>query len=86
MNDPQRFDPYKLARARAVARRDFLIHLALFVPSAVLLLLFNLFDQTEIWWSLYVVLPWLLGVLLHGLSLTRPLARLARFFDASRLS
>lgn len=84
MNNSSRFDEYKIARARAVARRDFAIHLAIFVVSAVLLVGLNLLDDSGVWWSAWLVLVWGLGVALHGLSLTRPLARLARFFDASR--
>lgn len=84
MDDSGRFDEHKRARARAVARRDFAIHLAIFLVSAVALVGLNLLDASGVWWSLWLILVWALGVALHGLSLTRPLARLARFFDASR--
>lgn len=67
--------------AQARARRDFLIHLVLFVPGAGLLILLVLWSDgpaTAIRWLLGL---WLLGLALHGLSLLHPLKRLSRLLD-----
>jgi len=78
-------NPYKEAEVRARAVRDFLIHLALFLPSAVLLVLLELLGGSGGVWLIVTVLLWGLGVLLHGVSLLNPIQRLSRLWDEERL-
>ncbi|MEA5445147.1 2TM domain-containing protein [Gammaproteobacteria bacterium AB-CW1] len=78
-------NPYKQAEVRARALRDFLIHLLIFVPSAGLLLLFQWLAGESQTWINWLLLFWLFGLGLHGISLLNPFARVMRLLDEDRL-
>lgn len=78
-------NPYKAAEARARAVRDFRIHLALFIPIGLALVLLDTFTTPATSWVSWLVAVWAFGVLLHGLSLLNPIQRLSRFWDKDRL-
>lgn len=74
-------NPYREARARARARRDFLIHVLLFVAGLVLIgglaMLTGAFSAGL---AGFLAL-WLLGLAIHGLSLLHPLRQLSHLID-----
>jgi hypothetical protein len=55
------------ARAGAGAKFAFYIHLAAYLTVNALLLLINAFTTPLLWWSLWVVLGWGFGLLIHAL-------------------
>lgn len=74
-------NPYREARALARARRDFLIHVLLFVAGLALVLgLAALTGDFSLGLAGFLVL-WLVGLATHGLSLLHPLRKLSRLID-----
>lgn len=76
-----RRNPYRDAMARARARRDFLIHLLLFVLGLLFLALLSLLLGSPGPGTVMLFVIWFAGLGLHGLSLTHPLRRLSRWLD-----
>ncbi|MCP1728026.1 hypothetical protein J2T60_002026 [Natronospira proteinivora] len=84
VGDPHK-NPYKQAEIHARTVRDFLIHLAIFLPSAGVLLLIALVSSPMLLWLLILVGIWGLGFLLHALALLHPFQHLSRLWDEDRL-
>lgn len=74
-------NPYKRAEVRLRARRDFLIHLGIFLFAAPLLLLLDWLADPARLVSCWLILAWIFGLALHALSLFEPLKRLIRLLD-----
>lgn len=74
-------NPYKRAEVRLRARRDFLIHLGIFLFAAPFLLLLDWLADPARLVSGWLILVWILGLVLHALSLFEPLKRLIRLLD-----
>lgn len=74
-------NPYREARAMARARRDFLIHVLLFVAGLVLAACLAALTGDFSTGLVGVFALWLSGLAVHGLSLLRPFRRLSRLID-----
>lgn len=74
-------NPYRAARAKARARRDFFIHVLFFIAGAALVAgLALLTGEFSVGLAGFLTV-WMLGLAIHGLSLLRPLRRLSRLLD-----
>lgn len=74
-------NPYREARALARARRDFFIHVLVFVAGVVLVVGLAALTGDFSAALAGLLALWLLGLALHGLSLLHPLRRLSRLLD-----
>ncbi|MDQ2070244.1 2TM domain-containing protein [Natronospira bacteriovora] len=74
-------NPYRQAEARRRGRRDFYIHLGLFLLTVPAVLLMDWLIQSDRMPSLWLALLWAIGLALHAFSLLEPLRRLARLLD-----
>jgi hypothetical protein len=75
-----------IARMRIEEIKTFYVHCGIYVAVNLVLIAINVINQDEVWWSLWALLGWGIGLLIHGLSVYGPVSILMMKWEQRKIA
>jgi len=75
-----------IAKMRIEEIKSFYVHAGIYAIVNVLLIIINVVNQDEVWWSLWAVLGWGLGLLIHGMCVFGPVSALMMRWEQRKIA
>lgn len=75
-----------IARMRIEEIKAFYVHIGIYVAVNLALIAINVFNQDEVWWSLWALLGWGIGLIIHGLSVYGPVSNLMMKWEQRKIA
>jgi len=75
-----------IAKMRIEEIKSFYVHAGIYAIVNVVLVAINIFNEDEVWWSLWAVLGWGLGLLIHGFAVFGPLSAIMMRWEQRKIA
>ena len=75
-----------IAKMRIEEIKSFYVHAGIYAVVNAVLVLINIFYEDEVWWSLWTVLGWGLGLFIHGLCVFGPVSALMMRWEQRKIA
>jgi cell division protein FtsW (lipid II flippase) len=75
-----------VAKMRIEEIKSFYVHAGIYVVVNILLILINVLSEDEVWWSLWTVLGWGLGLLIHSMCVFGPVSMIMMKWEQRKIA
>ena len=75
-----------IAKMRIEEIKAFYVHAGIYAVVNFVLVVINVMDADDVWWSLLAILGWGIGLLIHGLSVFGPVSALMMRWEQRKIA
>ena len=75
-----------VAKMRIEEIKSFYVHVGIYAIVNMVLIIVNVFWEDEVWWSLWTVLGWGLGLFIHGMCVFGPVSMLMMKWEQRKIA
>jgi hypothetical protein len=75
-----------VAKMRIEEIKAFYVHAGIYTIVNIVLISINIFNQDEVWWSLWALLGWGIGLAIHGMSVFGPISVLMMKWEQRKIA
>ncbi len=75
-----------IARMRIEEIKQLYVHAGIYVVVNFVLICINIYNQDEVWWSLWALIGWGIGLLIHSMCIYGPVSNLMMKWEQRKIA
>ena len=75
-----------VAKMRVDEIKAFYVHVGIFIAVNTVLVIINVLDEDDVWWSLLALVGWGIGLAIHAMSIFGPLSGLMMKWEQRKIA